>query len=101
MHRTEGAGKATALLREMQAALTAQGIDRLPQRSDFSPEQIVLIKAHLGPWPRALEAAGLKPPRADDRIERQTLRRIEAKRRQTKAKRERQIKYKSKGENDT
>lgn len=35
-------------------------LGRLPQKADFSVEDLVFIKAHLGPWPRALEAAGLK-----------------------------------------
>lgn len=39
----------------------------LPTRADFSPEDVVHIKALLGPWPRALEAAGLKEPKADTR----------------------------------
>ena len=38
------------------------------------------IKAFLGPWPRALEAAGIKPPRDDDRIEKNREKRIRAKR---------------------
>jgi len=35
-------------------------LGRLPQKADFSVDDMVFIKAHLGPWPRALEAAGLK-----------------------------------------
>ena len=31
-------------------------INRLPKKSDFEP-----YESMLGPWPRALEAAGLKP----------------------------------------
>lgn len=54
-----------ALLQEKQALLTAQGEHRYPKRSDFSEREVVAIKAFLGPWPRALEAAGLKPPRTD------------------------------------
>jgi len=37
-------------------------LGRYPKRSDFSETQVVAIKAHLGPWPRALEAAEIKPP---------------------------------------
>ena len=33
---------------------------RLPKKSDFSPEDINRIKGFFGPWPHALEAAGLK-----------------------------------------
>lgn len=36
-------------------------INRLPKKSDFVPYEISFIKSMLGPWPRALEAAGLKP----------------------------------------
>ena len=36
-------------------------INRLPKKSDFEPYEISFIKSMLGPWPRALEAAGLKP----------------------------------------
>jgi hypothetical protein len=39
----------------------AAALGRLPTRADFSETDIVFIKAHLGPWPRALETAGLKP----------------------------------------
>lgn len=35
---------------------------RLPKRSDFSGDEVCFIKQKLGPWPRALEAAGLKEP---------------------------------------
>ena len=47
------------LLREKGEALRVQG--RYPKRSDFTEEEVSYIKAFLGPWPRALEAAGLKP----------------------------------------
>ena len=47
------------LLREKGEALRTQG--RYPKRSDFTEEEVAYIKAFLGPWPRALEAAGLKP----------------------------------------
>lgn len=33
---------------------------RLPKKEDFDPVTLSRIKAFLGPWPRALEAAGLK-----------------------------------------
>ena len=45
---------AVRLLVNMRAALLARGENRYPQRDDFSPEQVVAIKAFLGPWPRAL-----------------------------------------------
>ena len=34
---------------------------RLPIKADFDPGEPGWIKEMLGPWPRALEAAGLKP----------------------------------------
>lgn len=33
---------------------------RLPKKADFSEEEVCFIKQKLGPWPRALETAGLK-----------------------------------------
>lgn len=35
-------------------------IGRIPLKSDFDAVTLSRIKAFLGPWPRALEAAGLK-----------------------------------------
>ena len=35
-------------------------IERLPKKDDFDELTRSRIKAFLGPWPRALEAAGLK-----------------------------------------
>ena len=35
-------------------------LGRLPQKSDFDAVTLSRIKAFLGPWPRALEAAELK-----------------------------------------
>ena len=75
---------AVRLLREKQEQLRQQGTDRYPQRGDFTAEEVVRIKACLGPWPRALEAAGLKPPRSDGSSKEQ--RRIAAKRNRTAAK---------------
>ena len=66
--------------------LCLSGNKRYPKRSDFSPDEVVLIKAHLGPWPRALEAASIKPPRNDDRAQRNKEKRIRAKRNRTQAK---------------
>ena len=67
------------LLNEKYKELQSQSIDRYPQRSDFSDREVVAIKAFLGPWPRALEAAGIKPPRDDDRPQRNKEKRIRAK----------------------
>lgn len=84
--RNKGKERAVTLLKTMQNALHDKGLTRYPQRSDFAEEEVVLIKAHLGPWPRALEAAGLKPPRDDAHARRQQEKRIAAKRRRTAAK---------------
>ncbi|MBP5427900.1 MAG: hypothetical protein J6Z04_01250 [Clostridia bacterium] len=70
-----------ALLRETWERLLREGFDRYPKRADFEEAQVVAIKAFLGPWPRALEAAGIKPPRNGDRLERNRQKRIAAKRR--------------------
>lgn len=47
------------------AALLAKAaeLNRPPRKDDFDEATRARIKAFLGPWPRALEAAGLKPPR--------------------------------------
>ena len=50
-----------ALLKAKYAELLASEWDRYPKRSDFSDTEVTAIKACLGPWPRALEAAGIKP----------------------------------------
>lgn len=41
----------------------AEELGRLPKKDDFDEPTRSRIKAFLGPWPRALEAAGLKEPR--------------------------------------
>ncbi|MBE5924527.1 MAG: hypothetical protein E7271_08685 [Lachnospiraceae bacterium] len=38
-------------------------LGRYPTKSDFSAEEVAAIKSHFGPWPRALEAAGIKEPK--------------------------------------
>lgn len=35
-------------------------LGRIPKKDDFDCVTLSRIKAFLGPWPRALEAAGLK-----------------------------------------
>ena len=68
------------LLQNKYRELQAEGLSRYPQRSDFSDREVVAIKAFLGPWPRALEAAGIKPSRDDDRPQRNKEKRARAKR---------------------
>lgn len=80
------------LLQEQYEKLQTQGEDRYPKRADFSEREVVAIKAFLGPWPRALEAAGVKPPRNDDRLQRNKEKRIRAKRRRNAARKEEELK---------
>ena len=68
------------LLNNKYLELKENGVNRYPQRSDFEDREVVAIKAFLGPWPRALEAAGIKPPRDDDRPQRNKEKRARAKR---------------------
>ncbi|MBR6534856.1 MAG: hypothetical protein IKT65_04695 [Clostridia bacterium] len=49
-----------SLLVEKKKQLKEEGSDRYPRRSDFDAYEVMAIKAHLGPWPRALEKANLK-----------------------------------------
>ena len=67
------------LLQNKYRELQAEGLSRYPQRSDFEDREVVAIKAFLGPWPRALEAAGVKPPKDEDRSQRNKEKRIRAK----------------------
>jgi len=41
----------------------AQELGRPPIKADFDDANRARIKAFLGPWPRALEAASLKEPK--------------------------------------
>lgn len=52
--------KCVKLLCEKYEILQKNGENRYPKRSDFSEREVVAIKAFLGPWPRALENAGIK-----------------------------------------
>ena len=76
------------LLKDKYALLKEQGLERYPRRSDFTEREVVAIKAFLGPWPRALEAAGIKPPRNDNRAEKNREKRLRAKKRRNKARKE-------------
>lgn len=38
-------------------------LNNIPKKADFSEEEVCFIKQKLGPWPRALEEAGLKEKR--------------------------------------
>jgi hypothetical protein len=74
------------LLKSKQSQLHESGESRFPRRSDFAVDEVVAIKAFLGPWPRALEAAGIKEPRDISRKQMNIDKRIRAKRRRTAAK---------------
>lgn len=58
MTSDEKKGWAADLLRQKQ-----QECGRMPRKDDFDEPTRSRIKAYLGPWPRALEAAGLKEAR--------------------------------------
>lgn len=49
----------------------AKELERLPKKSDFESAELSRIKAFLGPWPRALEAAGLKIPKGEKQLEKE------------------------------
>ena len=88
MTDTEKKQYCAELLRNCYAALREAGEDRYPRRSDFSGEEVVAVKACFGPWPRALEAAGIKPVDPERQAAREK-RRIAVKRAATRKKLER------------
>lgn len=52
---------------------------RLPKKSDFSEADVNRIKGMFGPWPWALEAAGLKESKQEERRAKNAARRLRAK----------------------
>ena len=70
------------LLKEKQSHIEG----RYVCRADFSDEEVAAIKSFLGPWPRALEAAGIKPERPFSRIELNREKRERARRRRREEK---------------
>lgn len=89
MRETKEGTTAAALSAEECLALlqeTANRLGRLPKKSDVTEEEVARIKALFGPWPRALEAAKVKPPRSEERIQKTREKRIRAKRRKREAK---------------
>ena len=46
----------------------AQELGRPPTKADFDDATRARIKSFLGPWPRALEAAGLKEPKEKQKL---------------------------------
>lgn len=69
--------KCILLLRDMM-----QSTGRFPKKSDFSEDEVAMIKSYFGPWPRALEAAGLKESKADSKKIRRLEKKIQKKRAQ-------------------
>lgn len=43
-----------------QLRAKAEEVEHIPKKEDFDEVTLSRIKAYLGPWPRALEYAGLK-----------------------------------------
>ena len=78
----EKMSKAVAMLCEKYEQLGT-----LPKRSDFTPSEVCFIKQKLGPWTRALEAAGLKEPPAVSAKEKSRAKRERSRQRRKAAKR--------------
>lgn len=70
------------LLQEKHKNLLSSELNRFPKKEDFSKEETVAIKAYLGPWPRALEKAGIKEIDPKEELKKQE-KRISAKRKKT------------------
>ncbi|MBQ9984290.1 MAG: hypothetical protein IJP29_06840 [Lachnospiraceae bacterium] len=51
-----------------------------PRKADFSVAEMSAIKSYFGPWPRALEAAGIKEPKENTKADKRRQKRIEMKR---------------------
>lgn len=64
-------------------------LGRIPKKSDFDNEDVSMIKSFFGPWPRALEAAGVKKPN-EERIIKKREKRRRAKKNQIKYRKEHQ-----------
>ncbi len=67
-------------------------LGRLPTRADFEPKTVCFIKQKLGPWNRALEAAGLKAPPEISAKEKSRMKRERAAARRKEARREEKAK---------
>lgn len=87
MTQDEKYQKAVRLLTEAYS-----GLGRTPKKSDFDSETVCFIKQKLGPWPRALETAGLKEPPAVSTKEKTILKRERARTRRKEAKRNEKLK---------
>ena len=50
-----------------------------PKKGDFSPEIVACIKSYFGPWPHALEEAGIKESKKEERLQKNLEKHIKAK----------------------
>ena len=74
-----------AMLQKKYEELKAQGRGDYPKRADFLEDEVIAIKSFLGPWPRALEAAGIKPVN-EALMEKKRQKKIAMKRKKTQRK---------------
>ena len=75
------------LLQRKYAELQSAGETRYPAQKDFTGREVTAIKAFLGPWPRALEAAGVKEADPERLLKKQEKRKVK-KRKKTQHKKE-------------
>lgn len=59
----------------------AEELGRFPRKSDFDTKTAGRIKSFFGPWPRALEASGIKEPNLE-RIAKKQEKRLRARQNQ-------------------
>lgn len=83
---------ALALLKNKYSDILGGAEQRYPRRSDFSESEVNAIKSFFGPWPRALEEAGIKPRRDDGAKARREEKRIRVKRERNLCRREQKAK---------
>ena len=50
-----------------------------PKKGDFSQEEVALIKGYFGPWPHALEEAGIIPSKREERLKKSKEKHIQTK----------------------
>ncbi len=62
----------------------SEELGRLPNKGDFDDAARSRIKAFLGPWPRALESAGLKPAKTKTKKKRKRYQKSSTNRKQRK-----------------
>lgn len=65
----------------------ADELGRFPKKSDFDEQTVSMIKSLFGPWPRALETAGIKQPNYE-RLRKRREKRLRARRNQIKYRKE-------------